>query len=286
MKNDIKTLNLNELLLECDNDLNNLDSYDNNTDITNELIKSIGTNQYFSGLCTKCDSDGNLTIDVNGVQCIIPANEVSSPLHSEDKIHKGVGQNKVGSYIKAKVLKYENNTIYLTRKDFVEKIREVYNQNLKVGMSVKGKITNIDENKGVFVNIGGDYIGIIPRNLLENLYVTNLGFHVSIDETVEAIVTELIKNDEGNIIHLVLDRKSLLPSFQKLAKQYKRGDIVIGTVKSIQKTGVYCSIDKHLDVICDFNSHMYKSNQKVRVRINAIKFDKRIINGSIISQIK
>ncbi|MBQ3420917.1 MAG: S1 RNA-binding domain-containing protein [Romboutsia sp.] len=286
MKNELKTLNLNESLLECDNDLDILNSYNNENDIKNELIKCIGTNQYFSGLCTRCDSNGNLTVEVNGVECIIEAQEISSPLSSEEKIHKGVGQNKVGSYIKAKVLKYENDTVYLTRREFVEKIREVYNQNLTVGMSVKGRVTNIDENKGVFVNIGGDYVGIIPRNLLENLYVTKLGFHVSIDETVEAVVTELLKNDEGNIVHLVLDRKSLLPSFQKLVKKYNRGDVVIGTVKSIQKTGIYCAIDKHLDIICDFNSQTYKPNDKVRVRINTIKYDKRIINGAILSQIK
>lgn len=279
-----KTLNLSKSLLECSDDMNL--SYTSSDETIKELIESQKENKYYSGLCTRCDNEGNLTIEINGVKCIMPANQVSLPLNKEEVVHRGVAQKKVGTAVKAKVLKMEDNTIYLTRLELVDKIRKFYNENLAVGMGVTGKITNIDETKGVFVDIGGDYVGIIPRNLLENLYVTDLSYHVSVGETVEVLVSEIMKNDEGNIVHLVLDRKSLLPKFQDLAKQYRRNDIILGQIKSIQKTGIYCSIDKHLDIICDFDSKRYKNNEKVQIRINSVKLDKQRITGTIISTIQ
>jgi ribosomal protein S1 len=280
----IKTLNLNESLLECSDDMNL--PYSTSDETIKELIESQKENKYYSGLCTRCDIEGNLTIDINGVKCIMPADQVSLPLNKEEVIHRGVAQKKVGTHLKAKVLKVEDKTIYLTRLELIEKIRGFYNENLSIGMGVTGKITNIDEKKGVFVDIGGDYVGIIPRNLLENLYVTDLSYHVSVGETVEVLVAELMKNDEGNIVHLVLDRKSLLPKFQKLANNYKKNDIVLGQIKSIQPTGIYCSLDKHLDIICDFDSKHYKNNERVQIRINSVTYEKQRIKGTIISTIQ
>lgn len=278
-----KTLNLNESLSEYSNDMHLF--ADNNTTIE-ELIDSVKNNTYYSGLCTRCDSDGNLTININGVECIMTADQISLPLNKHDVIHKGIAQKKVGSVVKARVLKIEDGIVYLTRLDLVREIRKFFNENLKENICIKGHITNIDETKGVFVDIGGDYVGIIPRNLLENLYVTDLSYHVSVGEEVTVIVSEILKNDEGNIVHLVLDRKSLLPKFQNLVKKYHRNDIVLGKIKSIQNAGIYCSIDKHLDIICDFDSKRHHKNEMVQIRINSIKYDKQRISGTIISTIK
>lgn len=288
MRENLNEMSLYEQLIESDNNYNN--AYDSLDDVEQELKDSIKTNKYFSGLCKKCDSDGNLYIDINGVTCIMERNEVSiADISSEEQlVHKGLCQKKVGTYIKAKVLRIENKedlTIYLTRKDLVQKVRDYYDTNLTQGTVVEGRVTNIDEKKGVFVDIGGDYTGIIPRNYLENLFVTNLSDHVSIGEKVKAVVIELEKNPTGNIVHLILDRKSLLPKFNKLAKNYAKGDVVLAKIKSIQENGIYCSLDKHLDMICDFDSNRYKSGQEVRVRINSVKYDKQRISGIILSKI-
>lgn len=280
-------INLDERLLEADNDYGKI--YDNLADAIQELKDGYKKNKYFSGLCVKCDSDGNLCVNINGVNCFMERNEVSVA-NEEELIHKGLCQKKVGSYIKAKILRIENeNTedekIFLSRRELVKSIRNLYDNKLTVGTIVTGKITNIDEKKGVFVDIGGDYIGVIPRSYLENLFVTNLSDHVSIGEKVEAIVFELKKNPIGNIVHIALDRKSLLPKFNKLAKNYRKGDVVLAKVKSIQVNGIYCSLDKHLDIICDFDSNRYRTDQNVQVRINSVKYDKQRITGTIISKI-
>ena len=281
-------INLDEKLFEADTYYGKV--FENLDDAVQELKDGIKKNTYFTGLCTKCDADGNLTVDINGVTCIMERNEVSVPHDEEGDVHKGLCQKKVGSYIKAKVVRIENENeenqeIYLSRRGLIKEVRDYYEKNLNVGVTVSGKIMNIDEKKGVFVDIGGDIIGIIPRNLLENLFVTNLTDHVSIGEKVQSIVFELKKNNDGNIVHLVLDRKSLLPKFSKLATNYKRGEVVLAKIKSIQKNGIYCSLDKHLDIICDFDNQIYRTNQNVRVRINSVKYDKQRITGTILEKI-
>ncbi|HBJ1652519.1 S1 RNA-binding domain-containing protein [Clostridium botulinum] len=287
-----QVIELDDKLLESDIDYGKM--YDSLDEAEKELKDNIKQNKYYSGLCKKCDPEGNLYVDINGVICVLERNEVSIPTYSKQyestQVHKGLCQSKVGTYIKAKVLRVDNEgedieTIYITRKDFVKSIQNLYDTRLTEGSIVTGKVTNIDEQKGVFVDIGGDYTGIIPRNYLENLFVTNLYDHVSLGEKVKVIVLELKKNSNGQITHLVLDRKSLLPKFNKLAKHYKKGDIVLAKIKSIQEAGIYCSLDKHLDIICDFDNNRYKSGQEVRVRINSVKYDKQRISGIIVSKI-
>lgn len=277
-------IELDDKLLE----IGDSNEYDVNHEEALSILKEGLLNEtYFSGLCNKCDSDGNLYIDINGITCIMERNEVSIPI-GEENVHKGLCQKKVGAKVQGKVIKIDDTDnsdikIYLSRKDFVKKIRSLYNTSLQIGTVVKGVITNIDETKGVFVDIGGDYVGIIPRGNLENLYVTNLTDHVSIGEVVKVVVIELKRNKAGDIVHLALDRKSLLPKFRTLAKNYKKGDILLAKIKSIQANGIYCSLDKHLDVICDFNYNKYRIDQNVRVKINSVKYDKHRITGSIIS---
>ena len=281
-------IDLDEKLMETDTDYGK--AYENYDDAVQELKDSIKHNKYFSGLCKKCDADGNLYVDINGVTCILERDEVSITTEEEEHVHKGLCQNKVGTYIKAKVLRIEpegedEEKIFITRKELVKTIRGLYDDKLEVGTVVTGKVINIDEQKGVFIDIGGDYTGLIPRNYLENLFVTNLTDHVSINEKVQVVVFELKRNDNRNLVHIVLDRKALLPKFNKLARDYHRGDTVLAKVKSIQSTGVYCSLDRHLDIICDFDANKYKPGQNVKVRINSVKYDKQRISGTILEKI-
>lgn len=284
---DNKKLSLDDKLLEIDTDYNVYTGTDK--EIIQHLKSSIGMNEYYTGFCTRCDNDGNLYLDVNGIECIMERNEVSIT-YDDALVHKGLCQDKVGKFIKCKVIEVNDTNpddvkVYLSRKDFVAQIRKLYDKELELGCIVTGQVTNINESAGVFVNIGGDYTGIIPRSNLENLFVSNLSDHVNINDKVEAVVIEIEKNKNGEIITLTLDRRSLLPDFSQLTKSYNVGDVVIAKVKSIEKNGIYCSLNPHLDIICDFNFKRYRKGQAVKVRINKINTKRRKIVGIIQSEI-
>ncbi|WP_315069206.1 S1 RNA-binding domain-containing protein [uncultured Clostridium sp.] len=260
---------------------------DSRSEAIRKLRDGLRTGALFEAFCTKCDREGNLTVVINGIECTMDRNEVSIPSNGSTAVHKGLCQKKVGFYIKAKVISIKGEErggkleVKVSRKHYVQALREYYIEKLQVGSLIEGKVTNIDESQGVFVDIGGDIVGIIPKEYLENLYVVNMTDHISIGESVDAIVLDVEKKD-NDIVHLSLDRKSTLPDFNKLSKNYHPGDVVLAKIKSITITGIYCALDKHLDILADFNNNgSYKAGQTVRVRIRKIRADKKRITGVI-----
>ena len=256
-----------------------------------DLINAINTKKTFIGLVTKCNIDGDLTLDVNGTTCYMKRNDVSMLNNDQVEVHKRLCQRKVGTYLRVSVKNIDNlNTndekIYVTRKELISAARKEYSENIKIGSIIEGKIFNIDENKGVFVDIGADIMAVIPRSKLENLYVSNISDHVSIGEKIQAVVIDLIKDENNNNEKIFMDRRILLPKFNELVKDYSKGDVVVGKVKAIGSTGIYCSINKHLDILCDFTpGTLYSVDDKVQVKIRFIKYDKQRVSGDIISKL-
>lgn len=282
MNEALKIIQLDDNLIE-DNSLGQF--YLNPEIAKQELWEGLKSGKHFSGLVLSCDAAGNLKVDINGITCIMERNEVSIADDEEGLVHKALCQRKVGSTIKARVLKIEDDKIYVSRKLLIKGVRQIYNNTITIGRIVKGKVINIDENVGVFVDIGGDYVGIIPKAYLENLFVTRLSDHVSINETVEAVVIDVQKNGSGDIAHLSLDRKSILPDFNSLAAEYNRGDVYVVKVKSVHQNGIYASLDKHLDIILDFDRNRYNQGDSLRVKITSIRQDKKRIAGVILGKL-
>lgn len=283
----MKEINIINKTMELEfNDIENTPSKNyGGEDSRSELVNSIGnSSKEFKGLCIKCNADGDLTILYGTTECLMPKNEVT--IENDTDIHIGLCNRKVGSYVKFKVKEVTDNNIIITRKDYIKKIRDNYNKILKEGSIVNGKVVRIDETRGVFVDIGADCVGVIPRKFLENIYVSTLANHITEGEMVTVVITDIKRNEDGSIRTFGLNRKVLLPQFEELAANYKIGDVIIANVKAINATGIYCSLDKHLDILCDFSNTLTVSpNDKVVVKINKIRTDKKRISGIIISKV-
>ena len=81
-----------ENIIELDDKLLEIDDSNeyalNHEEALSILKEGLLNETYFSGLCNKCYSDGNLYIDINGITCIMERNEVSIPI-GEENVHKG-----------------------------------------------------------------------------------------------------------------------------------------------------------------------------------------------------
>ena len=211
-------------------------------------------------------------------------NEVTPILQDDGLVHKVQCQNKVGKIIKFRVINYDNNIFYLSRKSVVEEIRGQYNKTLQEGQLVKGIITNIDENIGCFVDIGGDYTAMLPKRYLEYVFVNNITDHVSVGEVIEAVIKEIDKKD--NAINMItLSRIETLPPYEELISEFETGDIVIGTVNQITPKSIFAQLTKHLNITCKLSSNVRViPGQKVRIKVKRTgnSIDKRLV-GEIIS---
>lgn len=254
--------------------------------IYKKLSMAVGKKQIFEGFCTKCSSEGDLTIKCGNVTCIMQRAEVTPVVEKDGLVHKSTCQNKVGKNLKFRVINKDIDKLYVSRKDLIENVRKEYNANLKVGQIVKGVITNIEEAIGCFVDIGGEYTAVLPKKYLEYVFVNNITDHVQIGDVVEGKITVLDKED-NDIKTIIISRIDTLPPYEELIKEYSPGDVVIGVVNQITSQSIFTQLTKHLNIACRLTPNMkLKVGQKVRIKIKRIgnSVNKRLV-GDIISSL-
>ncbi|MDU2121925.1 MAG: S1 RNA-binding domain-containing protein [Clostridium celatum] len=251
-----------------------------------KLSAAVGKVQIFEGFCTKCSSEGDLSIKCGDVTCIMPRSEVTPVTETDGLVHKSTCQNKVGKNLKFKVISKDSDKFYVSRKSLIENVRKEYNTNLKVGQIVRGIITNIEESIGCFVDIGGEYTAVLPKRCLEYVFVNNITDHVQIGDVVEGKITVLEKED-NDIKTIIISRIDTLPPYEELIKEYSPGDVVIGIVNQITSQSIFAQLTKHLNIACRLTPNMkVKVGQKVRIKIKRVgnSVNKRLV-GDIISSL-
>ena len=247
------------------------------------LIAAAGSKEVFKGICVKADEEGNVYVLYGNTHCIMPKDMVTWVKYDTGEVNKGYSYNLVGKCVTFRVSKVEKGNIYIDRKSVVTELRDYLNSNLKVGQIIEGQVTNISE--AVFVNIGADYTGIIPVRYLEHMFVVDMKYHVQEGDTIKAAVQEIVKDSDGNIKEIILNRKVMLPPYQELMKEYSIGDVVMGTVKDITRSCIFLNLNEHVDASCRFDGKMYKRGQKVVMKINTISYSNGKITGRILSSL-
>ena len=267
---------INTELLEFNkrNDYNDLST----NQFKSVLENSIAKEQVYTGFCKRAYRDGSLELDCNGVPCRLDIEDFTV---TDATVRRHWAQTKVGTYVSFRVKSLGENVINVERRSIISDIRNKFKK-LQVGHNVYGIITRIDENKGVFVCIGGDTYGMIPKPFLESIFIKNLSDHVSVGDKVYVKVAELQRSDD-EITHLILNRKILLPTFDELVRDIELYEIHIAKVKAVTDKGIHCSLTPHLDIYCEFAPGIrLKSGDMVQVKITRIREEKQRINGDII----
>ncbi|MGL5149277.1 MAG: S1 RNA-binding domain-containing protein [Clostridium sp.] len=244
-----------------------------------DLENSINQNTVFTGFCKRAYRDGSLEIVCNGVPCRLDIEDFTV---TDATVRRHWAQTKVGTYVSFRVKSVADDIVNVERKSIIKDIRDRFKA-LRVGHNVHGIVTRIDENKGVFVCIGGDTYGMIPKPYLESIFIKNLSDHVSVGDKVYVKVAELQRNTDDEISHLIFNRKVLLPTFDELASDIELYEIHIAKVKAVTDKGIHCSLTPHLDIYCEFAPGVrVKPNDMVQVKITRIRPEKQRINGDII----
>lgn len=254
-------------------------SIDLSTDETADLLhSSINKSTLFTGFCTKAFKDGSLELDCNGVTCKLDIEDFTV---TDATVKRHWAQSKVGTYIYFRVKSFTDGVFNVERKSIISEIRSSF-EKLQEGHNIYGIVTRIDESKGVFVYVGGDTYGMIPKPYLDSTFIKALSDHVQVGDKVYVKVAE-IKRNGNEITHLILNRKVLLPSFTDLVKDIEPFEVHMARVKAVTSTGIHCALTKHLDLYCEFAPGLkVKPNDMVRVKITKIRPEKQRINAEIL----
>jgi len=235
--------------------------------------------------CHKCDKDRNLYVSLgNDLEGVINSDDITYNLMEDGKVHRSFAESKVGFNIRCVVKDIEQTddgyNIKLSRKSVVEKLRNRYFNDLKVGDIVEGVVISLTPTEAI-VGIGGDVVGILGVRNISKVFIDEPSEVLSLSQKIEVVVDE-IEREEDNIFY-EFNREKLLPSFEKIYDKYNEGDIVIGTIKKNIGTGYFVKLDECFEGVAKYkNNATFNYGDMVKVRINKIDVDRERINLKIV----
>jgi len=169
------------------------------------------------------------------------------------RIKKPQEMLKLGDIVSCKILGYDldQQKVSLSLKEVQENPWETIEQRYPEGKVVTGKVVKLT-NAGAFVNLEEGIDGFLP---FEELSWTAKGKASSnslqVDQEIQAIVTESSAAQQN--IRLSVKKMSENP-WESLAKAYKVGSIIEGTVSSITDFGAFVKVQG------DIEGLLHKSN--------------------------
>lgn len=118
------------------------------------------------------------------------------------------------------------------------------NNALKNGDIIEGKVEKCDSNYNLYLNLGKNITGIIPREEIEAINIDETGFPKpnicvsKVDKIVQFKVKDILKNDI-----VILSRKAVgREAITWMNTELKPGTVVFGIVKNIRPYGAFVEI--------------------------------------------
>ncbi len=217
-------------------------------------------------ICTLCDSNHNLIVDLGFAQGFIPKNE--GAIGIEEGTTRDIALisrvNKPVCFVVTDI-KTDSNGKYritLSRKKAQEKCVENYISKLKAGDVINAKITHL-EAFGAFVDIGCGIPSLIPIDLISVSRISHPADRFEVGQNIRAVVKS---TDDGKI---TLTHKELLGTWQENADLYSIGETVTGIVRSVENYGIFVELTPNLAGLAEVKEGVEAGNM-VSVYIKAI----------------
>ncbi len=232
------------------------------------------------GVCTICDSNHNLIVNLGFAQGFIPRNEGAMGI--EDGTTRDIALisrvNKPVCFIVTDIVTDSNgkHRIMLSRKKAQEECMKNYISKLKTGDIINAKITHL-EAFGAFVDIGCGIPSLIPIDLISVSRISHPSDRFEVGQNIRAVVKS---TDENKI---TLTHKELLGTWQENADLYSIGETVTGIVRSVESYGIFVELTPNLAGLAEVRDGVEAGNM-VSVYIKAIIPDKMKVKLIIVDK--
>ena len=223
------------------------------------LLENLQDGQVVKGI-VKNLTDYGAFLDLGGIDGL---------LHITDMAWKRVKQPSeivnVGDEIEVKVLKFdkERNRVSLGLKQLTEDPWHDIERRYPVGTRLYGKITNITDY-GCFVEIENGVEGLVHMSEMD---WTNRNVHpsklVHVGDEVEVMVLDI--DEERRRISLGMKQCKVNP-WEEFAATHKKGDRVVGKIKSITDFGIFVGLDGYIDGLLHLSDLSWNADAEEAVR--------------------
>lgn len=239
------------------------------------LRRSAGTGEIFRAMCTKCDENHDLHVDLGPITGIIPRKEAALSGFGEYTV-----LSRVGKPVSFQVLDFDSRgRALLSRRAAQEDARSFFLSALRPGDIIPAVVQN-PTNFGVFCDIGCGFTALMPiaRCCISRLDTTAALFHPG--QSIYAAIFS-IDDHEGR---LTLTGRELLGTWEENAAFFRPGQTVTGTVRSHMPYGIFIELTPNLSGLCEPDPSV-KPGDSVSVYIRSIQPDSHKIKLSIVDHL-
>lgn len=220
---------------------------------------------------------GGLIVDFGRITGFVPNSHIPEIKNIKSREQVGVRKmDKIGTRLPLNVIEVdrERNRLILSGKVAQREVRFHRLQELKRGDIVKGRVVNI-VNFGAFIDLHG---------ITGLAHISELSWHrlghpseiISIGDEIEVLIKEVDHDKE----RVSLSRKALMPNpWDSIMESHNEGDLVEGSVTSIQDYGVFLKLAEGVDGLIHVSEIDGNPEEKLtigqRVLVRIIEIDPR-----------
>lgn len=233
---------------------------------TQGLEKALVSGKILEGMAILCDSELNITVDLGEIRGIIPKNEV---LYSDGETKDIAVITRIGKPVCFKVIGFDEDEsgsrfAILSRRAAQLECMNSYILTLSAGDIIDAKITHL-ERFGAFVDIGCGIISLLSIDCISVSRISHPKDRFNVGMNLKTVVKS-IDYDTGRVY---VTLKELLGTWEENAAEFKIGQTVAGTIRSIEEYGVFIELSPNLTGLAEARSDL-SIGQKAAVYIKNI----------------
>lgn len=215
-------------------------------------------------------------VEVSGIPVVITREELGCTPHNLP-LMRYVGETIQFQLIEANEA---NGLVMGSAKKIKEKEFDKLYHELKEGKQFQAKVTKI-LRYGAYCVIGDISVQMLNKDFAEDH--TTIGDVLEIGDTIDVRFNRITENKNLRVEPLVRYKNGVSVSLTEL----EPNQVVLGTVRSVKKWGIFVRIAPNLDALCSIPSHLaIREGDKVSFRITQVLKEEKRVRGKIVRLIK
>lgn len=232
-----------------------------------DLIKN---NSLITGYVIRLDKDDNLHLELDcGYKGLVPSSKATASTSSMQE-RKKVLISLVGLPIKGYVESFANGYLVVNRGSYILETRQEIINKLQVGDYVYGYVRSI-QPYGVFIDIGGDIVGLLHQNKIKYKLPTSF---TNIGDILKVKVLSFCRET----LKLEFEYDDIQDPWEHIATTYTKNEYFIGKALNPLNDSQFIRLAPGVDAMLNIKDGGFVPEGKsVRVRIAGIDYLRRKI---------
>lgn len=201
------------------------------------LLRGVGTGDIFHAMCVKCDEFRSLHLDLGELRGIIPREE-AAPGVAEGKVREIGILSRVGKPVCFQILRIDRDgTLICSRRAAQLEARSYFLSALRPGDIIPARVQNAGE-LGAFCDIGCGFTALMR---LDRCCISRLQSAGELFQPGQAIRAAVLSADD-TLGQITLTGRELLGTWEENAENFRQGQAVTGTVRSVMPYGIFVEL--------------------------------------------